>query len=49
MGQVHYGFWLALRPGASEWDARILVAPATLKTLEHGKTYTRAELGIGQA
>lgn len=41
-----FSFWLALRSGSSEWNARIFLPDNILKTLEHGKIYTRKDLGI---
>ncbi len=45
-GQVAYSYWLALRSGTTEWNARLLVPADILPTLEHGKTYTARELGL---
>lgn len=38
--------YLALRSGTTEWDARLFVPADILATLEHGRTYTAAELGL---
>jgi hypothetical protein len=46
--QVRFDYWLALRSGTSEWSARTFVPESILNTLDHGKTYTRAELGIAK-
>lgn len=46
--EVRFDFWLALRSGSKEWNARMIVDTNKLKTLEHGKTYnTRDLIGYG--
>lgn len=47
--EVRFDYWLALRSGTSEWNARMFVPWSLLITLEHGKTYTRADLNINPA
>lgn len=42
--QEKFDYWLALRSGASEWNARVFLQREILVTLEHGKTYTRQEV-----
>lgn len=37
-------YWLALRSGTTEWNARVIVDKDKLKTLEHGKIYNTREL-----
>ena len=45
-GEFRFAYWLSLRADGSEWDARAIVPYDILVTLEHGETYTAAELGI---
>jgi len=45
-GQTKVDYWLALRSGTTEWNARTFVPEEILITLEHGKNYTAKELGL---
>lgn len=46
VNQIRYDYWLALRSGTTEWNARVFIPKKILRTLEHGKMYTFKELGI---
>lgn len=46
--RICYGYWLCLRSGTHEWNARVFVPRSILITLQHGKTYTRQELLISE-
>lgn len=43
-GKVRYDYWLCLRSGTAEWDARTFVSKSLLNTLEHGKTYKTEDI-----
>lgn len=43
-GTRHYRYWLALRSGTTEWNARTFVPAEKLVTLEPGKAYKPEEI-----
>lgn len=41
-----FSYWLCLRHGTAEWNARMCVPKDILITLEHGKMYVTKDLSI---